>query len=158
MSNNQLITGSLDSLFNKNTSYTLEYVVFFSMSLHGTLPDKLFQLPALKTLVLSSNCITGSIPTSICSSNVQYLILDGIGASSNCQKMKNALAGTIPSCMLSSTNMTTLQLSGNGLYGSIPDMGLGSLLQQLNFASNLLTGTTCVTLHIFILHTYDNIL
>ena len=77
---------------------------------------------------------------SICSSKAKYLILDGIGTGSDCLKSKSSYENTIPSCMLSLSEVISLQLAGNGLQGSLPDIPASSSLRQLSLARNQLTG------------------
>jgi hypothetical protein len=99
----------------------------------------LFKLP-LQTLVLSSNCISGTLPNRICASpNLTNLILDGI--QTNCKHASSHSShGSIPSCIFSTPQLQTLHLVGNGLTGTIPDIPSNSTIQNINLARNRLSG------------------
>jgi hypothetical protein len=100
----------------------------------------LFKLPLLQTLVLSSNCISGTLPNSICTSpQLTRLILDGI--QTNCKHATSySRHGSIPSCIFSMPHLQTLQLVGNGLTGTIPDIPSNSAIQNITLARNRLSG------------------
>ena len=113
------------------------------MNLYGSIPDSLFTLDSLKTLVLSSNCITGDIPISICSStsnNSWSLIVNGAFNELQCSSSSHKFSGSLPSCIFASPNLATLHLVGNGLTGQLPDVPINSSIRDLNLANNQLTG------------------
>ena len=89
-------------------------------------------LGSLQELDLSSNRLTGTIPTEL--GNLSSLTELGLS--------HNRLDGTIPSKLGGLSNLVTLDLSGNLLTGTIPP-GLGNLadLSVLRLAWNQLTGS-----------------
>ena len=157
LSSNQLLGGNLASLFNPTTTKSLQYIILSSMSLTGSLPSSLFSLPRLNTLVISSNCLTGTLPSFICNSDVSSLIVDGAGIGASCGNNDKAFYGSIPSCLLAMSNLTTLHLAGNGFTGTVPSIVPNSKLSVLSLTSNRLTGiykyTNPMSLHITNLNT-----
>jgi Leucine-rich repeat (LRR) protein len=107
----------------------------------------------LTTLVMAGNCLSGTIPVSICSSSVYSLIaLDGLHGSSHCERrlfswdsksgviVKHGIHGSIPNCLFSKPMLQTLQLSGNELTGTIPEI-LHVNLSRLVLSNNRLQGS-----------------
>jgi Leucine-rich repeat (LRR) protein len=149
-SNNRL-TGQLKQVFPTALN-NLTYLNLANNSFEGQIPSTLFMCPSLEVVVLSSNCFSGTIPENICdASGVQSVILDSL--STGCKKdlgifgrfikglfPSDILKGTIPSCLLQLQSLTALQLSGNGLKGSIPNVNLSASLTNLQLALNALTG------------------
>jgi Leucine-rich repeat (LRR) protein len=124
----------------------------------GTLPYDLFNTSTSLVLFAAvKNCITGSIPESICHCrSIRSLAMDGLHASGHCQsrifpflpqiiktyQLKKDLPGSIPSCIYSMPSLKTLHLSGNGIKGSIPSsIVLGDKLTDLSLSHNLIKGT-----------------
>lgn len=140
LSNNTLLSGFMDSYFNINTTQSLRYITLSNLAVTGTLPDMLFQLQSIETIVLSSTCICGVLPASICRSNATYIILNGIGTGLHCKQRRVCFHGKLPSCTLSLPSIDTLQLAGNGFTGLLPDLPLSSTLKSLNLARNRLKG------------------
>ena len=152
LSNNHQLTGHLPSLVTTSSSRVLQYIILNNMNLFGSIPDSLFELTSLKTLVLSSNCITGGLPKSVCTCNSIYnwsLILNGAFDELQCPSNSHQFSGSLPSCIFAS-NISTLHLAGNRLVGQLPDIPTTSYIQDLNLASNIFTGIL-ITLHIFII-------
>ena len=115
----------------------------------------------LLIVTLSSNCLTGTLPsTMFCSStfyNMKEIVFDGLHSSKSCINraisfipnsgyvIPNAVHGTIPICLLYLPHLTLLQLASNSFSGSIP-IGVGngktlsSTLESLDLSNNQLTG------------------
>ncbi|XP_039136459.1 receptor-like protein EIX1 [Dioscorea cayenensis subsp. rotundata] len=105
---------------------------------------------------LSSNNLSGKIPTSICSQPLTYLHLGNNNLSGelplslrNCKTLttldlgQNKISGNIPTWLAENLlNLQTLRLRSNMLVGDIPS-NLGSLisLRVIDFANNHLSGT-----------------
>ena len=141
LSFNPLLTGTLHHIFNSTDSMKgLRYVNLAGMKISGSLPDALFNYTTLDSLILSSNCISGSIPMSVCDSNIKTLILDGIGIGHQCKKSKLRFYGTIPPCIFSMPSLNVLHLAGNGLTGQIGELSGNCNLSELNLSNNQLTG------------------
>jgi len=68
--------------------------------------------------------------------------LDGFGSVSSIEIKNSYLTGTLPSLSLFSSNLKTLDLSGNSLSGTFPAMSHLTGLEELNLSGNSLTGTT----------------
>ncbi|THG14103.1 hypothetical protein TEA_009361 [Camellia sinensis var. sinensis] len=102
-----------------------------SNRLSGPIPSSIGQLTNLTGLDLSSNRLSGPIPSSI----GQLTNLTGLDLSSN------RLSGPIPSSIGQLTNLTGLDLSSNRLSGPIPS-SIGQLtnLTWLDLSSNRLSG------------------
>jgi Leucine-rich repeat (LRR) protein len=126
-------------------------------------------LPLLVSLDAASNCLTGSISDTICAigGSLQSLALGGAGANPTCIKNDDAnrrrplfvhgyfsplgLEGSIPSCIFGFEVLSTLQLSGNKLQGTIPELSSinessTSPLSILLLSNNALTGTIPVSI------------
>ena len=91
-----------------------------------------FSTPShLGVIDISSNKFTGSIPTCIGGfSHLKYMYL-----------FNNALSGTIPSSLLLLESIQHIIAHNNLITGTIPAFGNQSVLQYLDFYTNLLSGT-----------------
>jgi Leucine-rich repeat (LRR) protein len=116
-------------------------------------------LSALINLNAISNCFTGSISDTIClvSDTLQSFTLGGAGTNPSCGKNAAVnrrrpsfvhgyfsplgLEGSIPSCIFGFDALSTLQLSGNKLDGTIAELSSNSTLTVLLLSNNALTGT-----------------
>ena len=107
------------------------------LTLTGTIPAELGNLPALTYLRLSNNELTGTIPAELGNlSSLQSLSLWG-----------NELTGTIPAELGNLSNLTFLRLNWNDLTGTIPaELGNLTNLDSLYLGSNRLTGMIPVEL------------
>ena len=123
--------------------------------LRGSLPDSLFQLPALSILDLSSNAIQGFNFSAVGrATNLQELDLtqtdlssfQGIGslATTNITKLSlasNAVSGPLPTALFTLTTLQQLDISNNALTGPIPSqVGRLTQLNRLRCFGNKLTG------------------
>ncbi len=100
--------------------------------LNGTIPARLGELAALRTLALQDNALTGTIPARLGDlERLERLRLQG-----------NALTGAIPAELGSLAALQLLYLQGNQLTGEIP-RALAALanLVALDLNSNRLTGS-----------------
>jgi Leucine-rich repeat (LRR) protein len=145
--NNQL-RGNITQVFDPSRQTRLATVQLSSNQLTGTLPAAVFLLPSLNSFVAVDNCFDGPLPEeAICNStSLRALALDGLHSASSC-KLRASVShkpfnvGTLPLCMLTLPNLTTLHLSGNGLTGTIPDgANVSAILTDLSLSHNLLTG------------------
>jgi Leucine-rich repeat (LRR) protein len=149
---NNLFSGSLPvGLLRESLQVLYLDRNFFS----GSIPlDWFTQSKLLKALVLAGNCLSGTIPLSICSSSMYTLVaLDGLHGSSHCETrlfwwdsnsgviVKQGIYGTIPSCLFEDQpQLQILQASGNGLTGTIPDLLMPNL-SRLVLSNNRLDGS-----------------
>ncbi|XP_039136503.1 receptor-like protein EIX2 [Dioscorea cayenensis subsp. rotundata] len=159
----------------------LEYLLLFSNTITGRIPETLCYLkklaaldlsknqligeipdcwnhslrPRLFTFDLSDNKLSGGIPTTICSSSLDYLHLSNNNLSGklplslrNCRALRtldlgqNKISGSIPTWLPKSLlNLEALRLRSNMFVGLIPP-GLGNLtaLRVIDFAYNHLSG------------------
>jgi Leucine-rich repeat (LRR) protein len=147
------LTGPLDGVFNATRQPYLTLIQVGHNQLTGTLPDSIFALPQLKTLVLVGNCFHGTIPQSICAcETLATLSLDGIHSASSCQNvmlpgistsyvLTSKVPGGVPTCLFELPSLNTLHLSGNGLTGSLPEnLNISEKLIDLALSHNKLTG------------------
>ena len=102
-----------------------------SNNLSGSIPSSISNLSGLLILQLQSNSLTGSIPSSL--GDVDDLVL--------VQLDRNQLSGSIPSSLGNLTDLQHLTLDNNLLSGSIPSQ-LGNLgrLRSLYLSDNRLSG------------------
>jgi Leucine-rich repeat (LRR) protein len=124
---------------------------------------------ALTSLDAASNCFSGSISDKICavSNSLQSLALGGAGANPEYHRNDDinhrlpffmhgyfsplGLEGSISSCIFGSEVLSTLQLSGNKLQGTIAELSSSSKsstssLNILQLSNNELTGTIPVSI------------
>ncbi|KAJ0691577.1 putative leucine-rich repeat-containing, plant-type, leucine-rich repeat domain superfamily [Helianthus annuus] len=98
--------------------------------LHGEI---LMPPPTTEYFSVSNNNLTGGIPPSICDLlSLQLLDLSF-----------NNIIGSIPPCLekLSNSSLTVLNLRGNTLHGTIPNIfANGSMLQFIDLSENILKG------------------
>ncbi|XP_068655564.1 receptor-like kinase TMK4 [Aristolochia californica] len=101
-------------------------------SISGSIPSFLGELPNLQSLRLSYNNLTGELPASFASSNIQSLIL-------NNQLSATKLAGSLD-VLSSMTQITQVWLHANSFTGPIPDLSKCDSLFDLQLRDNVLTG------------------
>jgi Leucine-rich repeat (LRR) protein len=148
-----LFTGDTNQCFLGRANSSLQVLDFSSNRLSGNLPSTLFVQSSLQTVLLFSNCFSGAIPSDLCSNHrLETLFLDDL--TGNClSKVPTSLkhiirgwfpsqlmSGGIPSCIWSMPNLQLLQLSGDGLTGTLGDLNANRNLTMLLLASNRLTG------------------
>ncbi|MEN8218678.1 MAG: leucine-rich repeat domain-containing protein [Pseudomonadota bacterium] len=103
-----------------------------SNQLTGSIPTELGNLSNLKELWLYGNELTGSIPREL--GNLSVLIDLGLSL--------NDLTGSIPTELGNLTNLNFLYLSSNQLTGSIPsELGKLTNLSEIYLSDNQLTGS-----------------
>ena len=139
LSNNIKLKEGLDSIFDVDFSSSLEYLFLSHVMITGSLPD-IFQFPSLKTLVLSNNCISGTLMASTSQSTcgMNTLSLNALSLGKHCPN-KDIIHGSIPPSLFAVPNLTDLYLVGNGLTGTLPELGSSSL-DIINLAYNCMTG------------------
>ncbi|KAG9446028.1 hypothetical protein H6P81_012156 [Aristolochia fimbriata] len=101
-------------------------------SITGSIPEFLGELPNLQSLRLSYNNLTGGIPASFATSNIQSLIL-------NNQISPGKLTGGLD-VLSSMTQITQVWLHTNSFTGPIPDLSKCDSLFDLQLRDNALTG------------------
>jgi hypothetical protein len=144
---------------SKKATWGLANLDISSNRFTGTIPANFFgnRTLSLKSFAASSNCLSGSIPDTICTlTQLQSLSLDGLSTAENCRvplfsavspyfnafMVRYFIQGTIPSCLFELTTLQLLHLSGNGITGSISNnASLSNSLVDLSLSHNLLTGT-----------------
>ena len=124
---------SSTSFFGSSTVYSsLTAILMYSNQISGSIPTTIqTSLPGIRQFELSYSGLTGSIPTQLFAGNsLNNLDLSG-----------NFLAGTIPTEFGTQSHLTTVSLGGNSLTGFPTQFGLISTLVNLNLSSNpLATG------------------
>jgi Leucine-rich repeat (LRR) protein len=160
---NNKLNGPIDSILSVFNSSTLLNVLDLSENeFTGTIPDEtntgFYEATArtLQVLNLGINCLTGSLPESLCQlSHLRTLILDGLTSSPNCVLYlfpeinglnafihKNNFYGTLPSCLLEISGLQTFHSSGNGITGNLlSQLNISSKMNDLCLSHNELTGS-----------------
>ena len=133
----QLLSGSLAaSLCDLEHLESLQFEA--TQGLSGTLPDCLgANQPRLQILNLDRNQFHDPIPEELCQAS----------ALEELQLYKNALTGTVPSCLGGLSQLFLLELATNQFHGPIPEnLCHASALKYLDLDFNALTGTvpTCL--------------
>lgn len=124
------LTGTIDGI-EYFTNPALKTIFLYNNQLSGSIPSGLFDLPALDALRLDSNQFTGEIPSNIGNlTTLTSLFMSG-----------NSLEGPIPTSIGNLTGLTRLHLNDNQLSGTIPS-GIGNMNQliYLYLQTNQLTG------------------
>ncbi|KAK6932742.1 Malectin domain, partial [Dillenia turbinata] len=126
-----------DCSFDSNTTCHVTSLYLKSLSLSGTLPPQLINLPYLEELDLTRNCLRGTLPVEWAS--MQFLTFISLTA--------NNLSGTIPTELGRMTNLTYLSFEANQFSGSVPEeLGNLSNLNNLILSSNQFVGNLPKTL------------
>ncbi|XP_058111052.1 LRR receptor-like serine/threonine-protein kinase RGI5 [Magnolia sinica] len=127
---NNHITGEIP--FQLGELINLEQLDLSHNSFTGEIPSSFGNLSYLNKLILDNNLLTGSLPTSI--KNLQKLTLLDLSF--------NGLSGPIPPEIGYVTSLTiSLDLSSNGFMGEIPKEMAGlTQLQSLDLSRNMLYG------------------
>jgi Leucine-rich repeat (LRR) protein len=147
MLHNNHLKGNIAEVFSPQQT-VLSAVQLSGNQLTGTLPAAVFLLPSLSSFAAVDNCFDGPLPDkAICNSvSLSALVLDGLHSAKACKRSASTThtafkLGTLPSCLLSMSNLATLHLSGSGLTGSLPaEANISSVLTDLSLSHNLLTG------------------
>ncbi|XP_034680599.1 receptor-like protein 43 isoform X2 [Vitis riparia] len=125
-----------------------------SCGLHGTFPEKIFQLRTLKILDLSNNkLLEGSLPEFPLNGSLETLVLSDTEFSGevpnsigNLKRLTGiALArcnfsGSIPKALTNLTQLVNLDFSHNNFSGPIPSFSFSRYLTQINVSHNYLAG------------------
>ena len=138
--------GHTEELFFNYSGSNLAVVDMSHNAFSGTLSHSLFLHNKLTAVRLSDNCMSGSLPDSICSAvNLTVLALDGVGSASVCSKSygpllkiktySHSLNGTIPDCVWRLPRLSVLFLPGNQLSGSL---GVIPVESSLRYGNHLL--------------------
>jgi Leucine-rich repeat (LRR) protein len=119
----------------------------------GSIPNDWFiNAKSLTSLVLAVNCLTGTIPTSICESKrLQTISLDGLHIANQCSEKilpflsssyvaTNQVGGTLPDCIFTLPKLVQLQVSANAFGGNLP-AAFAPSMQTLIVANNRLRGS-----------------
>lgn len=158
---NNDLTGSITVLLNSTLSNikALRNLDFSNNRFTGYLDEKYFEKSIiLETFAAVSNCITGTIPQSICTLEfLTALALDGLSSSASCRNnifpdnnpfkfngflLRSHLSGNIPDCLFAMRNLESLHLSGNLFSGTLSNsLNISHSLDDLTLSHNLFSGT-----------------
>jgi Leucine-rich repeat (LRR) protein len=153
LSSNNL-DGDLKDAFVR-TLPALQLLNLANNSFVGPIPDRLVS-PNLTVLDLSSNCFSGTLPSFVCSAkSLSSLLLNTLSSAGACRAMipndlkfalhgifaTKTMDGSIPDCYFRIPTLTKLQLGGNKLLGTIPEVPISASLVNLDLGFNALTGS-----------------
>lgn len=126
LGHNQLSGDFLSTVVSKLPSLVSLYVPFNNIT--GSVPLSLKNCTNLRVLDLSSNEFIGKIPSGLCPSALEKLVL-----------ADNYLSGTVPGELGNCKNLRTLDLSFNNMVGEIPQpiWDLPNLSDLVIWANNL---------------------
>ena len=131
---------------------------FSSNQFVGSLPMALFNSTALLSVASVDNCLSTYLSADLClASNLEVLVLDGIGTALTCRnsifggaykRAKSYMARhtlskqkLFPLCLLRMPSMNTLHLSGLGVHGSFPEVvKIGPKMRYLSLSHNFISG------------------
>ncbi|KAF3681620.1 hypothetical protein FXO38_01617 [Capsicum annuum] len=142
----ELDSVNISSIIPLNFSSYLTTLRLPRTQLHGVLPERVFHFSNLEYLCLSSNSLTGPIPSNnqlqgpipkslLDLQDLQFLILS-----------QNNFSGQIPSTVCNLKRLILLDLGSNNLNGTIPQcLGEMSELNVLGLSNNCLSGTINTT-------------
>ncbi len=154
-----LLTGEINNIISVTTQGNLKTIQLNDNLLTGTLPAEVFTLSSLVTFAAVSNCFSGPLPSSVCNgTHLRSLILDGLTSAEVCHKnifpqaisntysLIRSFGGSVPECLYTLPNITTLHLSGNEFTGTLPNTAFSPSLLDLSVSHNRLVGT--IPLHV----------
>ncbi len=136
-----------------NGEETVEVLTLSTNNVKGLIPNELFFLPNLKTLVLDSNAIFFNFSgienakklNILDLSDTHMHTLDGIEKAQNLLELQlasNDIENSFPESLFSLTSLKKLTLDFNKISGSLPsEIGRLSNLELLSAVSNQLTGS-----------------
>ncbi|XP_062183358.1 receptor kinase-like protein Xa21 isoform X2 [Phragmites australis] len=128
--NNNQLAGQIPAYLPR----TLQKLVLYSNNLSGTIPTSLANVTTLNQISLSSNNFEGHIPSQFATlSGMKYLDVAG-----------NKLSGRFPRPVLNLTNLIGFSFASTGLSGDVPS-NIGNSLPNLQF---LLVGDNFLHGHI----------
>ena len=147
--------GSLDAFVSNISTQQLVGLDVSNNGFSGIIPDALYDNTVLITLEIGSNCFSGSISTAICNAkSLQILDMTEMAGGSGCgnkakhiigsiyfNHVANFIEGSIPECLFTMLNLSTLYLSGNGIVSELYDIPVNSKLQAVRLSYNRLYGT-----------------
>ena len=133
VSNNEIEIDATDLL--ENIPHSIEHFISSNNNIHGKLPASLNNLPQLRRFGMSSNSLSGELPSFDDSiSSLQILDISN-------QYQANGLTGSIPEVIWRFQSLKILNLAGNKLTGIIPvDIVNLAVLQRLDLYDNRLSG------------------
>jgi hypothetical protein len=150
---NTLLSGSISSEWLVNAD-EIQVLHLNNNGLVGSIPSNVPTKPRLLSIILASNCFSGTLSEAICSAgSLTQVIFDGLHSSPMCVThaiaglkssgiiLPNCVYGVIPSCVFELENLTVLHLGANNLNGLIAGVTqLSEKLSELVLARNQLTG------------------
>ncbi|KAL0428549.1 UNVERIFIED_CONTAM: Leucine-rich repeat receptor-like tyrosine-protein kinase PXC3 [Sesamum latifolium] len=154
---NNLLMGVIPDELEGKLDYSLSFscLNLHSNQLEGSIPESIFTMEKLETLVLTQNRLTGYIPDSIgkCKGLSSIRIgnnkliggipreIGNISSLTYFEANNNNLSGEIVTEFSRCSNLTLLNLASNGFTGTVPlEFGLLSNLQELIVSGNSLFG------------------
>ena len=126
----------------------------------GALPTQVFNSTALQVFSAGSNCLEGTLSSTVCAAkNLDTLAVPSMASGEGCRTSfwdsapafvpdrwnayftKRSYEGPVPSCIFNELNLSVLMLGSNGLTGDIGHWNISRSLQRLSLSNNMLEGT-----------------
>mmetsp|Transcript_9133 Transcript_9133/g.13762 ORF Transcript_9133/g.13762 Transcript_9133/m.13762 type:complete len:1191 (+) Transcript_9133:134-3706(+) len=149
---NNRFTGHIENLIWQHDLMNIYNLDLSGNRFSGSIPPSLFELPGLEILSLSVNCFSGPLPDTVClASSAQVMSMYGLSAADSCgystvlpyvrAVYTRPFGGTIPECIWSAKQLAVLQLSGNGLRGTLGEIADETAFVNISLTHNELEGT-----------------
>ena len=144
-------SNSFSGVLPVNMSRSLVKLDISDNAFSGNLPSEYFAFQNLTLLSASVNCLSPTLPTSLCNSStaLSELYLDGLQENSKCSdatKRSRGYLTNLPSCVWSRSSLRKLYLSGNGYTGNMEKAFELPNIIELGVGSNRLYGSLPVAL------------
>jgi Leucine-rich repeat (LRR) protein len=156
-----LSSNALEGTVLSTLTHELSYISLSDNAFTGVIPAALFESSNLTVIDLSTNCFSGSLPVTLCSpQSLTAMIMNGLSSGESCRvKFSKSLSrifqgilstqsfsASLPSCIFDLVHLETLQLAGNGMVGSLPNLPVPVNLTNIVLSSNRLVGTIPATI------------
>lgn len=158
LANNEF-TGPIDDVFARSNATQIVLNAAYNQ-FTGTLPVDSLATGRWQAVILTENCLSGTLPgDALCANEgMTEIVLSGLHTASTCRRSvlpsmqslhfytsyseSTSVGGSLPGCLLSLPELTYLTLSGNNLQGTLPyNVNLSQSMEGIDLSHNNLVGT-----------------